>query len=142
MTINSSSQRWVCRKYQKSTQIPAQFFELDQFIRSFPRVQLETNEYILTTYAGEWICARRITGFIDQLPDQFFCLDLLIGANAVDEENLWERPAKLTELEQVLEQGCPSGNNFRPYFEIKAKEHKEAHSLELDLVERLPTINI
>jgi hypothetical protein len=66
-----TNQRWLLSDFKDGETLAGQFLELDKFLRKFPNIQLETNEYLVTMLDQKPVLARRITGFLDQLPDQF-----------------------------------------------------------------------
>ena len=114
-----SSQRWLLSDIKEGKTLAAQFLELDKFLRQFPNIQLETNEYLVTMMDQKTVIARRITGFLDQLPKQYRlqdwqCRDLSESESSWDElAEFLDSPSgsKEKQLELFIVTGQNNGEN-------------------------------
>ena len=98
-----ASQRWLLARYKKEEALASQFLAMDHFLRGIPKLQLETNEYIVTQLEAENFLVRRFIGFQDSLPDNFCQKDLLV-------RTLTEKSASLSDFTEFLD-GATSQKN-------------------------------
>lgn len=129
MNPHLSHQRWLYQNYDQSSPLTAQFFKIDKFLRSFPRVQLETNEYLVTSYRGHWILARRMTGFIDQLSEGLQTMDLSCKSGPSE-------AVELASLEQALKAAPTGSEDFQPLYVITGEENKVEGQLKITVQQR------
>lgn len=131
MTSNTefSSQRWLLSKYKQDEPLAAQFLELDNFLRGFPRLHLETNEYILTQIEGDKFIARRITGFHDLLPDGYQQRDWFVRTLS-EKESSWD------ELFGFLNQNISQKTNNLNLYVVNGLT-EDSDTLAMKVVDRL-----
>ena len=122
MKINSSNQRWLYCHLSSEKHPIAQFLEIDDLIRSHPKLNLENSEYLILKVSGKVCLARRMTGFLDLESSRFKVIDL--EAQEVEEldfgsdfqlENVFD-PSKLEEREVFVLYHDAQNENEVAYF--------------------------
>lgn len=117
-----SNQRLLYKSLKSSDNLAGDFLCLDKFIRQFPRLALESNEYLVSIVDGEHVAVRRMTGFIDQFPDEIKCMD--ISCRQVSEES-----ADWDELKSFLEKKASGFSNFSTFYVLSAENDQAGQLL-------------